>query len=99
MNEPVQQGEFTRAFAGLSEQIADVKVLTRATLDEARLTNGRVGLLEVSRAAHEGRLTALEDQPEPITRRDLAVAVMVIGAMFAAIRWLPALIALGDAAR
>lgn len=113
MSESVQVGEFTRAIEALSKQIADVQATSRATLDEARKTNGRVNGLERVSAEHGVKLKNLErevfdedgaegkvaaGENTPITRRDLWVAVGAIGFVLAAVKWLPALFAAGQVA-
>lgn len=109
MSESVQVGEFTRAIEALSRQIADVQATSRATLDEARKTNGRVNGLEVLSTEHGVKLKNLErevfhadasraSEETPITRRDLWVAVAAVGAVLAAVKWLPALFAAGQVA-
>jgi hypothetical protein len=93
----VSQGEFVRAIEALSEQIADVKHIARSTLEEARKTNGRVQSLELTRVEHKARLDAIEAS-QSVTRRDLWVFGLAVSLVFAAIRWLPALVQTGGLA-
>lgn len=95
-NGHVQEGEFVRAIEGLSGQVAKVETLARDTLAEARKTNGRVSFLEISKALHDARLEAIEKRAEPITRRDLWVAVFAISSVFGAAKYLPALLHIGS---
>jgi hypothetical protein len=94
----VQEGEFVRAIDALTAQMADVKAISRETLTEAKKTNGRVNTLEVARAIIDSKIKALEDRPEPVTKRDLWQIGVVLGIVFGAIRWLPVLVTIGGGA-
>lgn len=98
MNEPVQEREFSRAIATLTAQLDEVKELQRQNLAEARKTNGRVSGLERARDTHHLRLETLEER-EPVTKRDLWLVGGALGAAAAGLKWLPALVAVGEAAR
>ena len=95
--EPVHLGEFNRAIDRLSEQVDDGNQTARDILVEAKKTNGRVTALETLTSGLSIRMAAME-QNAPLTKRDLWVAMGTIGALGAAVKWLPALFAIGTVA-
>jgi len=103
---PLTTGEFVRTMNAFGERIdklteqvtitnGRVMVLERGSAVEAEKVETLrrdMGHLRKHRApVTPGAATATAGESTPITRRDLSVAVFAIAALFAAIRWLPAL--------
>jgi hypothetical protein len=78
----------------------------KATLGQATLTNGRVTVLEREHAAHTVKLANLEREVfrghrRPVgvvTMRDVYLVLGTLGTAGAAVKWLPALLAIGKGA-
>lgn len=93
--QPVHIGEFNRAIDSLSDKVEEGNETAKNILAEAKKTNGRVTTLEILGAGLALRMAAIENNP-PLTKRDLWVAMGTLGGAAGLVKWLPALLKLGQ---
>jgi len=103
----MSNGELARQMAALREAVSlgfdGLNTRLEGLTDQVRVQNGRVTKLERSTDVGLQRILNLEREifssmKRPLTRGDAAIFVAGGAAILAAIRWLPALVGIGQGA-
>lgn len=102
----VSYREFAARNDSLAEQLDEIKGTLKEILAEAKKTNGRVSAIEVKASGQEVSISSLNREVfrsgrRPVgvvTKRDVMLVLGTLAVMGAVLKWLPALVMMGQVA-